>query len=128
VPVFLVLLVAYLVALGLFAVQNADARPVHLGVWTWYEVPAGIPVAIGAGGVLALMLLWGAYSRLRSGVQRRSLTRQINAHEASVSGLRAENDDLRSELARLRGQLEAVRGSSNGAVHAESALPPAAGS
>jgi ribosomal protein L29 len=129
VVVFLILLVVYLLALGTFAFQNyAPPHQVTFLVWHPY-VADWMPTAIAAAGLLALMVLWGGYGRIRSGFARRGLHRRINAHEASISELGSENDRLKGELAGLRGQLQvALRERQEAVSEAKRAVarPPAA--
>jgi hypothetical protein len=103
---FLILVVAYFVALGYFIEQNNGQQVVSLFAWAW-TVPAWLPVASAGVIMFLLMLLLASYGSARHGIRHWTLGRRISEHKSTIGQLREGNNRLRSEVERLKRRLEA---------------------
>jgi hypothetical protein len=103
---FLVLLVAYFVLLGVYVGQNHGPEPVSLFVWSWPDIRAWVPAGVAGLAMFVLMAAWGSYGRTRHGIRHWFLGRRISEHQSEIADLRAENEHLRRQLARLQGELD----------------------
>lgn len=105
---FLILLVLAGVAIAAYANQNPTAHDVTVWQWHWSGVPDWIPVALAAGVVAVIFLVWMAYAGAITGFRHGSLRRRIGAHEATIGDLRKENLRLREDNARLRSEMHGM--------------------
>ncbi len=122
--VFLALLLLALLAVGLYAAQNAGTHDVTLWHAHWTGVADWVPVVIAAGLVAVLFLVYMMYAGARSGIRHGALRRRITTHEATIGELRKETQRLREENARLKSE---VRNAQLAAppVHGEEDAPQA---
>lgn len=104
---FLLLLILAMVAVGLYAAQNAGTHDVTLWNYHWTGVADWVPVVVAAGVVVVLFLLYMVYAGARSGMRHGALRRRITTHESAIADLRKENQRLREENARLKSQMQA---------------------
>lgn len=103
---FLLLLIAAYVLIGLYVAQNPSAtQDVFLVRWHWTGVHVWEPVAAAAVAIGVLFILYMLYAGAIHGVRAGSLRRRVVTHESTIGDLRGENTRLREENARLRGQL-----------------------
>ncbi len=103
---FLILLVILVAALVVYAAQNGNTENVSFLTFQLSSVPAWQPPVIAGGAMALLLLLYMLYANARHGFRRRSLTRKISEHEASLAELRSENESLRRDLHEAAARLE----------------------
>ncbi|HYM51744.1 MAG TPA: hypothetical protein VET65_14385 [Candidatus Limnocylindrales bacterium] len=105
---FLLLLVAAYVVVGVYAYQNPWTHDMTLFTWHWSAVPAWGPVVLASVAIGVLFLLYMIYAGAVHGVRYGSVRRRVATHESTIADLRTDNTRLREENARLRGQLRGV--------------------
>jgi|SRR5262245_16642321 len=96
----LILMVVFFFVLGTFAAQNSGTHEMRLFNVVWSQVPDWLPAVLSAAIMFVLMLVYAGYARIRQTVGHLTLRRRIDSGEATIAGLRTENERLRRELGR----------------------------
>jgi hypothetical protein len=120
---FLLLLIAAYVLVGVYAYQNTWTHDMWLFQWHWTGVSAWWPVVLTAVAIGALFLLYMIYAGAVHGVRYGSIRRRAATHESTIVDLRRDNTRLREENARLRGELRGVTATPAETMPARAAVP-----
>lgn len=120
---FLLLLIAAYVLVGVYAYQNTGTHDMWLFNWHWAGVSAWWPVVLTAVGIGALFLLYMIYAGAVHGVRYGSIRRRVTTHESTIGDLRRDNTRLREENARLRGELRGVTATPTETMPARTTVP-----
>ena len=107
---FLLLLIAALALVGVYAAQNPGTQDVNLLNLHFHLVANWLPVVAAAAAVAVLFILYMLYAGAVHGARTGSLRRRISTHESAVADLRKENQRLREENARMRSETRGVDG------------------
>jgi len=113
---FLLLLIAAYVLVGVYAYQNAWTHDMWLLNWHWSGVSAWWPVVLATVAIGVLFLLYMIYAGAVHGVRYGSIRRRVATHESTIADIRRDNTRLREENARLRGELRGVTTAPAGAA------------
>ncbi|MEO9008322.1 MAG: hypothetical protein ABI401_14565 [Candidatus Dormibacter sp.] len=105
---FLLLLIAALALVGVYAAQNPGTQDVTFLNLHFHLVANWVPVVVAAAAVAVLFILYMLYAGAMHGARTGSLRRRISTHESTVADLRKENQGLREENARMRSETRGV--------------------
>jgi hypothetical protein len=81
---FLILLILALAGVGVYAHYNTGAHDVVLRQYHFAAVPDWLPVAVAAGVIALLMILYMIYASIRIGMLRRSNRRLRSDRDAAA--------------------------------------------
>jgi cell division protein FtsB len=105
---FLLLLIAALALVGVYAAQNTGTQDVTFLNMQFHSVANWLPVVVAAAAVAVLFILYMLYSGAVHGARAGSLRRRISTHESALGDLRKENQRLREENARMRSEMRGI--------------------
>lgn len=105
---FLLLLVAALAVVGVYAAQNTGTQDITVLNMQFHSVANWLPVVAAAAVVALLFILYMLYSGAVHGARTGALRRRISTHESALADLRKENQRLREENARMRSEMRGV--------------------
>jgi cell division protein FtsB len=105
---FLLLLIAALALVGVYAGQNPGTQDVNFLNLHFHAVANWLPVVAAAAAVALLFILYMLYSGAVHAARTGSLRRRVTTHESAIADLRKENQRLREENARMRSEMRGV--------------------
>ena len=105
---FLLLLIAALAVVGVYAAQNTGTQDITVLNMQFHSVANWLPVVAAAAVVALLFILYMLYSGAVHGARTGALRRRISTHESALADLNKENQRLREENARMRSEMRGV--------------------